>query len=193
MESVKKYKVNPDSWIGEHGDYLFRFALFRVNNRQAAEDLVQETFLAALKAIDSFKGWSSERTWFTSILKRKIIDRYRKSSADQMTVPLDNEDEDFLENGHWNPARAPKDWGSAPDDPLHQHEFMHILKKCISAIPKKIASVFTMKEIEDIKSEQICKELKISSSNLWVMLHRARTQLRRCLELNWFEKQVVEE
>ncbi len=183
--------TDPESWVSEHGDYLYRFALLRVNERQVAQDLVQDTFMAALHSLSSFKGNSSERTWFTSILKRKIIDRYRKTSGRPEINSIDSPEEDFLENGQWNPERAPRDWNALPDELVHQSEFMQILKRCIKAIPKKIASVFTMKEIDGEKTADICKELNISSSNLWVMLHRARTQLRRCLELNWFERKTV--
>ncbi len=184
-------KMDPQLWVAEHGDYLFRFALLRVSDRQIAQDLVQDTFLAALNAISSFKGDSSERTWFTGILKRKIIDRYRKTSNQPEINSIDSTEDDFLENGHWNPERAPRDWEALPDELVRQSEFMRILKRCIKAIPKKLAGVFTMKEIDGEKSADICKEFNISSSNLWVMLHRARTQLRRCLELNWFEQKTV--
>lgn len=193
MASVKKtvYKTDPQRWVETHGDYLYRFALLRVNDRLLAQDLVQDTFLSALKTKESFKGNSSERTWFTSILKRKIIDRYRKTSSQPELNSIDSSEDDFLEDGHWNPARAPRDWDALPDELVSQREFMHILKRCIRAIPNTLASVFTMKEIDGEKSTDICKELNISASNLWVMLHRARTHLRRCLEQNWFEKKTV--
>lgn len=183
---------HPEEWVDKHGDYLFRFALLRLHDRQSAEDMVQETFLAALKTYESFQGKSSERTWLVGILKRKIIDYYRRNSR---FVSLKNEDEaqplsDFIEQGkrqgRWKDSFAPKDWGKNPDSAMEQREFRVVLQRCINGMTRRLAALFTMREIDDRSTEEICKELNISASNVWVMLHRARTQLRRCLEVNWF-------
>ena len=180
-------------WVDEHGDYLYRFASIRLNNKSLAEDMVQETFLAALKNVKNFDNRSSIRTWFSSILKNKIIDHYRKKARAFQEEDLDAFDDqknDFLENGHWNEERAPADWGMHPEKALDQKEFMQVLRTCLAILPEKIAAVFALREIEQQESQEICNDLGISSSNLWVMLHRARNGLRKCLELNWFGKKA---
>ncbi len=186
--------LNADKWVDEYGDYLYRYALIRVNNKKIAEDLVQETFLSALKAKDRFEGQSSERTWFTTILKNKIIDYYRRAEHQYREYPDkqqdDPEESDFQQEGEmpgfWRINKAPEDWGEHPEEALHQKEFMRILQECIAELPKRLARVFTLREIDQEDSDAICKQLEITSSNLWVMLHRARHQLRKCLEINWF-------
>ncbi len=179
-------KPNPDLWVDLYGDYLFRYAQSRVNASAMAEDLVQETFLSALHSYANFDGKSSERTWFVSILKHKIIDHYRKQGRQAKYFESPGVSEDFQENGFWKLDQAPGDWGEHPEEQLQQKEFILILRECLKALPKKIAAVFTLKEMEGLDSKSICKELDITSSNLWVMLHRARHQLRKCLDMNWF-------
>lgn len=183
---------SPEEWVDKHGDYLFRFAMLRLHDRQIAEDMVQETFLAALKGYNSFQGRSSERTWLTGILKRKIIDHHRKSNR---FVSLETEDEtrplpDFIDHGkrqgRWQKSFAPHHWGENPESAIDQAEFRLILEDCINGLTHRLFVLFTMREIDEKNTEEICKELSISSSNLWVMLHRARTKLRHCLEINWF-------
>ena len=193
MESSKqgtlKEKVSPEQWVNEFGDILFRFAMRRLNNKSLAEDLVQETFLSALKNYAQFSAKSSMRTWLTSILKNKIIDHYRKAGRSNEAVDADmgNDPSDgFDEKGHWIVEKAPSDWGSNPEQLLEQTEFLEILKMCLSLLPVKIAGVFSMREVDKVDSKEVCQVFNITSSNLWVMLHRARTQIRKCLELNWF-------
>ena len=186
---AEKKSPNPNSWVDKYSDYLYRYAITRVNNTAVAQDLVQETFLSALKAYKNFDGKSSERTWFISILKHKIIDHYRKKSrkAKYFDEPSGTaSDDDFENNGFWKLENAPADWGASPEEALQQKEFMHVLADCLAHLPERIAAVFTLREMEDVESRRICKELNISASNLWVMLHRARQKLRKCLELNWF-------
>lgn len=186
---MQKKKPQPEKWVELYADYLYRYALSRVNDSKAAEDLLQETFLSALKAYNNFDGKSSERTWFVSILKHKIIDFYRKKSrtAKYFEKPDSGDSsESYNEKGYWKMDNAPAEWDTHPDTALSQKEFMQILRECIKALPQKIAAVFTLREMEGVESRDICKELDITASNLWVMLHRARNQLRRCLEVNWF-------
>ena len=183
---------SPEQWVEEHGDYLYRYAYLRVNNKGLAEDLVQDTFLSALKSYESFGQRSSIRTWLVSILRNKIIDHYRKAVR-RKDVEVENDPEqDFYEegpmSGRWKEDRAPADWNIHPEHSFQQSEFMHILHQCLEILPKRVSAVFVLRELEGQESDEICNELDISSSNLWVMLHRARTQLRRCLESNWFGK-----
>ena len=183
--------MNAENWLDQYGDFLYNFAMIRIgNNARLAEDLVQETFLSALKTDYKYEGKSSERTWLVSILKNKIIDYYRKNKGN-LFIQDNFQTEEFKQEGSdkgtWNKEYAPTDWGSLPDDALDQKEFMIVLKKCIKQLPENISAVFSLRELDGLDSETICKELSITSSNLWVMLHRARTGLRRCLEINWLD------
>lgn len=187
--------LKPETWVDLYGDFLFRYALVRVNNRDMSEDLVQETFLSALKASANFFGKSAVRTWLVSILKNKITDYYRKNmrahvSFDNLTQDASDQSSDFQQGGKmkgmWTPGREPIDWGDNPELAVEKTEFFAVMNECLSLLPKQIAHVFSMREIDDMDSPSICKELNISPSNLWVMLHRARHHLRRCLEINWF-------
>lgn len=180
--------LNPSDWVDKYGDYLYNYTISRMQSPEIAEDLVQDTFLSALKATKSFKGKSSERTWLTAILKRKIIDHYRENSKKIEDKILDDnkpfKKSGFFE-GHWLKEKAPISWDS--EENIENKELIQILKYCLSILPVKWAACFNLKNMEEISNEEICKELGISVSNLWVMLHRARLQLRECLETNWFK------
>ena len=193
MGSKKSQSVatitDPERWVDEHGDYLYRYALTRVRNPKVAEDLVQETFLAALHARERFSGKSTERTWFTGILKHKIIDYFRKSSREQPISDLATEDDDnierlFDERGHWK--EGPQKWKTDPGIVFEQNEFWETFQNCMHNLPDRIADAFSLRELEGLDTDEICDTLSITKSNLWVMLHRARMQLRECLEDNWF-------
>ena len=185
---------DPNLWLDAYGDYLYRYALGRVRDETVAEDLVQETLLAAWRGYASFAGRGAERTWLTGILKHKIIDHFRRVCRE---TQLDEEAESALENedlfrtegqwrGHWQVDLGPTEWHTGPVAALEQREFWHTLQGCIGHLPQRIAAAFTLREMEDCASEDICRLLEISPNNLWVMLHRARMQLRRCLETHWF-------
>ncbi len=183
-----------ETWVDQHGDYLFRYAMMRLRNRDLAENLVQETFLAAIKGKSSFSGRSSERTWMVGILKHKIIDHYRKDFRERPVTDLQNlqRDEeqtvDQFYDAMENPRKYPKDWMPDQQALLQSKEFWVILHGCMEKLPKTTSSAFAMRELDDMDTAAICKELGITSTNLWVMLHRARLQLRECLERNWFDK-----
>lgn len=187
----------PENWVKLYGDYLFNYAVSRVNNQQLALDLVQDTFLGALSAIKSFEGRSTEKTWLISILKRKIIDHYRKSSRNKEEALIDknfNEDKEDLPfysegemQGYWRADRVPQDWNISTDKALENEELKAIIEKCISVLPEKFAAVFTLRVIEEITSDEVCKELGITASNFWVIMHRAKLQLRDCIENNWLK------
>ena len=187
-KSNKKARVEPSQWVNEYGDFLYIYAYARVQSKEIAEDLVQETFLSGLKGLDSFRGESAELTWLTSILRRKVIDHYRKSStkketpASQFALPFQD---DGNYEGHWVMERAPKDWQEKSENPMQQDEFQKIMEICLSFVPDKWKSVFILKVMEEMQSDDVCKEMGCTSSNLWVILHRARLQLRECLENKW--------
>lgn len=183
-----KQKLEPHLWVQNHGDYLYNFAYFRVQSKEVSEDLVQETFISALKAKDSFRGDSSELTWLLAILKRKVIDHYRKASTSkeksesEYALPFK---EEGLFEGHWLNDRMPKNWTSRADDELNQKEFRNIMELCLSLLPEKWKSVFILKFIEELSSDEVCKETGCSPSNFWVIMHRTRLKLRECIEDKW--------
>ena len=181
--------TSPDRWVNQYADALFRYAIVRVNDREAARDLVQETFLSALQNLASFKGESSEKTWLTAILKNKIIDRYRRAATSMVALsdPADAAELDqfFDEEGEWKSSAGPSDWSASPHEQYRSKEFHEILRKCLATLKAQWRSIFTLKYLEEMDSEDICKELGISASNYWVIMHRAKLMLRRCVEKNW--------
>jgi RNA polymerase sigma-70 factor (ECF subfamily) len=183
----EKITLNPNKWIDNYADYLFNYAVVRVNDGDLAKDLVQETFFAGLKSGKNFQGKASERTWLISILKRKVIDHYRKinSKKGQAEVRMSFYD-DGENEGSWIEERVPQSWDNASEKAIENQELKTQLDICIDNLPEKYALVFRMKTIQEFETEEICKELGITSSNLWVIIHRARTQLRKCMEDNWF-------
>lgn len=201
QSAAKTQTPDPGAWVDEHGDYLFRYAKFRLREDAVAEDVVQETLLAALQAYHNFAGRGSERTWLVGILKHKIMDYYRRLSREIPASQLEGDalthDEFFRDSGewtgHWRPDQAPVDWQSNPAEMLQQSEFWEVYSQCLSPLPRRVASAFTMREVDGLTSEEICAVLSISVNNLWVMLHRARLHLRRCLELNWFMRKTVKD
>ena len=186
---------DPERWVELHGDYLFRYAMTRLRDPSQAEDAVQETFLAALKGGKSFAGRSAERSWLIGILKNKICDYYRSASREtpftDLEFYLDEECGRFVAEGvfkgAWIHALGPREWPN-PGASLDNEEFWQTYRDCSGKLPKKVAAVFNLRELDDLDSKNICRMLNISESNLWVMLHRARMALRRCLEINWFGK-----
>jgi len=183
----KKNILNPDTWIDQYADYLFNYAVVRVNNEDIAKDLVQETFFSGLKSAKNFEGKASERTWLIAILKRKVIDHYRKinSKKGQAEVRM-NFYNDGENEGSWIEERVPQSWDNESEKLIENQELKDQLDMCIEHLPEKYAMVFKMKTIQEFETEEICKELDITASNLWVIIHRARTQLRKCMEDNWF-------
>ncbi len=183
---------NPESWVDQYGDFLYRFALSRVKDPSIAEDLVQETFLAALKARKNFQGRSTARTWLIAILKHKIVDHIRKRVREQTSDKVesmlnaaanDPADTSFNDEGDWRVR--PSKWAVDPMKLYEQKEFMDVLYQCLGELPERQAEAFMMREIDGFSTEEICKVLNISATNSWVMLYRARMWLRRCLENNW--------
>lgn len=180
--------LDPERLLAEHGDYLYRYALARLRDVHLAEDVVQETLLAALQG-GGFAGKSSVRTWLTGILKHKIVDQMRRQSREvTLDTPADPTDETaaaddfFLENGHW--SDPPQDWGE-PTDVLRQSQFLAVLQECMDRLPRKLAHIFLLRDVQEMENEEICKALQITPTNAWVMLYRARMGLRKCLERNW--------
>ena len=185
---VEDPNLDPETWLDQYGDYLYRFALARIKDQAVAEDLVQETFLAALHGRKSFKGRSAVKTWLSAILKHKIVDYLRKKSREQLINDTDTlietVDGFFHRNGSWK--IRPEKWNLDPSKIYEQQEFMNTLLKCLAELPDRQAKAFMLREMEGYSTKEICNVLKVSSTNIWVMLYRARMFLRRCLEKFWF-------
>jgi RNA polymerase sigma-70 factor (ECF subfamily) len=181
--------LNPEKWVDLHGDILFRFAMMRVGNPETASELVQETFLAALKSSSQFKGKSSERTWLIGILKFKILDHFRGNQKSKTEVSLQSHpgeeiDRFFQKSGPWKDH--PQSWGQLPSKTLENKELLAVFQRCVRELPDRLRQIFTLREIDQIKSDEVCNVFQISPTNLVVMMHRARLRLRKCLEVKWF-------
>jgi len=172
-----------------HRRYLFRVARLQLRDDDLAEDIVQDTLVAALQGASRFSGKSSVKTWLTGILKHKIVDAIRRKSGRPALASLDEEcqiedfDALFDETGHWN--NPPSDWGN-PDAAFESGEFLEVMERCLEQLPPNTARVFMMREVMELESSEICNELSITSNNLWVIMYRARMSLRQCLEQHWF-------
>lgn len=175
----------------QHRAYLVRYAVLQLRDSATAEDAVQETLLAALQGRAGFSGASSVKTWLTGILKHKIIDILRRQAreqpltSDEDTSEAEAVDALFADDGHWH--RFPSDWGD-PSKALENSHFRAVFERCSQVMPARLARVFVMREVMELGTDDICKALAITPTNLWVMLHRARLLLRECIEIKWFGK-----
>ena len=185
-----KHQTEPACWVERYADYLYSYAFARLNDEELARDLVQDTFLSALEKAESFRGDSSEKTWLTAIIKYKIVDVYRKKSslpAIKTISRFNDSEEEFFdpELNNWKKEHWPQPFGVEEHDPLHNKEFMNVLQMCMQKLPELWFSVFKMKHMDDESTENICKQFRINSSNYWVIIHRAKVNLRSCLQKNW--------
>ena len=186
--------LEPTYWLDHHGDYLFRYALTRVRDAAVAEDLLQETLLAAMCGYQEHEGRSSERTWLVGILRHKIVDHFRRlARMPEFQVENDEggSDADFFEGegpwrGHWREDQAPVSWPLDTVTLLESKEFWETLERCLARLSPQMAAAFTLREIEGLSSAEICEILGVSPNNLWVLLHRGRVKLRHFLEAEWF-------
>ena len=196
-ELVDSDPVDSDPFAAElesHRRYLTRVAQLQLRDRDAAEDVVQDTLFAALTGRDGFSGRSSLKTWLTGILKHKIVDAIRRKQRQPIVastfdeeVDLEDFDPLFRDDGGW--ATPPAEWGD-PESALSRREFFDMLDFCLEKLPPNTARVFMMREVMELDTDEICKELTITANNLWVILYRARMALRQCLEQNWFSGQA---
>jgi RNA polymerase sigma-70 factor (ECF subfamily) len=180
--------IDPDRWVDDHGDALFGYAMLRLRDADQAAEVVQETFLEALRSRASFQGRSSERTWLIGILKHRIIDQFRGRARRERGVGGDDppvSDPAFFDNrGLWKAGVAR--WRELPDDAVERAEFWEVFRAAMAALPATYAEAFTLSELEGLSGPEVCKILGISPTNLWARLHRARLILRRELEARWF-------
>ena len=176
--------------IETHRRYLMRVAQLQLRDRDAAQDVVQDTLVAALSGADGFDGRSSLKTWLTGILKHKIVDAIRRKVKAPVPLSLlddegtiDDFDAVFRADGGWE--TPPADWGD-PEAALGERQFFDVMEFCLEKLPPQTGRVFMMREVMGLETDEICKELSITANNLWVILYRARMALRACLEQHWF-------
>lgn len=180
---------DPGGWVDRHGDLLYRYAVLRLRSPDLAADVVQETFLEALRARASFSGRSTERTWLVGILKHKIVDHFRRSGRRQSLengqhAPDAPARADFDRRGHWRVG--PASWVGDPSRDLEKREFWDAFSVCLSRLPPGLADAFFLRELDGLGADEVGQLLGITPANLWTRLHRARSLLRRCLESGWF-------
>ena len=188
-----KVTLDPAHWLDKHGDYLYRYALMRVRDTAVAEDVLQETLLAAFRSSQNHAGHSSERTWLCGIMKHKVADYFR--GVGRMTQLTTDDEEREFENsgpwrGHWREDQAPMSWPVDTAKLLESREFWDTFHRCLSRLPQQTAIAFTLREIDDLSANEICEILQITPNNLWVILHRGRAKLRQLLETEWIQKQT---
>lgn len=182
---MNEIKLQPENWVDMYSDYLYNYTIVRVNDHEVAQDIISETFLAGLKSAANFKGEASERTWLISILKRKIIDYYRKINSNkgkaEIKINFNNEDEE----GNWLEENVDAYADKNIDETIENEELRLAILNCLESINEKQARIFKMKTIDEMDTEAICNYFNISASNLWVIIHRARKSMADCLEKNW--------
>jgi RNA polymerase sigma-70 factor (ECF subfamily) len=188
MPNKVKHTLDPNKWVVQYADYLYNYAITRVDGQELAKDLVQETFYSGIKGKENYRGDAAELTWLVSILKRKIIDHYRKiNSAKGKKEVRMSFYEEGKKKGDWIEERVPQSWGNVAAKEIENDELKNALNACIDNLPEKYRIVFLLKTVQQYETEEICNELDITPSNLWVIIHRARLQLRNCMENNWFK------
>lgn len=186
---AKKTEIAPpDTWVDRYGDYLYGFAMSRLRNPDAAHDCVQDTFLAAIKALDRFDGSRDIKFWLRGIMRNKIVDQIRRSVKENK-VDIQAEDEALIESFWFKysgiATTNPDPWQFNPRKHYDNSEFWVIFDRCIQQVKEPARQAFILRVLEDLSTEEVCKVMNISSNYLWVLLHRARAQLKTLIEANW--------
>lgn len=185
--TTKPQPSDPATWVDEFGDFFYRFAMSRLRDANAAEEAVQETFVAGIRGLSSYEGKATTRNWLMGILKRKIIDiirqRQRHSSVSNIDGEVDPEQILFDSSGHWRESATA--WANEPAKNIHAGELWDVVQNCLKKLPLGQSDVFTLSVIEGLETPEICAQLGITESNLWVRLHRARMQLAQCVGPLW--------
>lgn len=186
-QSNHKQNLDPETWVAEYGDYLYRYALLRLRDHATAQDVVQDALLAGVKGLDRFDGRVDVKYWLRGILRNKIVDHIRKSSRMQPVEDIgDYELPDSIKMKWFGiPTSRPEPWAFDIHQAFDQKEFWAIFEKCVQGISGVSQKAFVLKELEGQSTEDICKLLDVTPNNVWVMVHRARASLKKCLETNW--------
>lgn len=186
---MHKKNLNTELWVDRYGDIMYRYTLVRVRDADSAEEIVQNTFVAALRSSQSFEGRSTEKTWLFGILKNKIFDHFRQAKKYMSFDSLPECEPDssaYQLNGQWK--KVPQDWRIDPEKVAENVELAQVLAGCMEKLSDKFHKIFVLKEVEGYSSNKICNDFNITPTNLWVILHRTRNQLKKCLETHWINK-----
>lgn len=172
-------------------DEMLRFTTLQLRDAVLAEDVVHDALNAAF-ASDKFTGRGNLKSWVFAILRNKIIDviRERSRHPTESYIEEDDSDDQFKKNGHWKKSHKPSNWGH-PEKALANEQFWIVFNICLKELPENIARVFMMREHLGLELKEVCKELNLSDSNAWVIMHRARSQLRKCLEINFMQEGIL--
>jgi RNA polymerase sigma-70 factor (TIGR02943 family) len=184
---VRRELPEPQEWLERYGDVLYRYALSRLRRPQDAEEAVQDTLLAALQARQEFRGQSQPQTWLLGIMRHKVLSRLRAAAREGPATDLGDVDDVgawFNSHGHWRKKTVR--WGD-PAELAERQDFWGVVHRCLAALPAGMAAAFTLRTLDGRDSAEVCLELAISPANLWVLLHRARLRLLRCLQIHWFD------
>lgn len=178
-------------WVEEHSEYLLQYALRYFRARDVAEDVVQETFLAAVEGFRKFEARSSPRTWLVGILRHKIMDRIRKkvreTPVDESHLEQENLEHLFDSHEHWHVSTGPLSWDLSPEVAVQNRQFMAALQDCLSKLPQRFREIFLLKEMDELSRDEIADKLNLKSNHVGVLLFRARTELQQCLHVNWLK------
>ena len=179
------------SWVQDFGDTLYSWAYFKTSDEAVAQDLVQETFFSAYQNLGNFRNGSSPKTWLFSIIKNKVVDHYRKAPKNISLSDDTRYEADiwFGEDDNWKKEYRPEPWEAGDSNLLDNPMFNNMLSTCMDKLPSTWMACVQMKYLGEKETDDICQQLDITSSNLWQILHRAKLQLRHCLEKNWFKTQ----
>ncbi len=186
---VKEKENTLQNWVRDYTADMLSWAGHKVSDPELAKDLIQDTFLAAAEKIETFRKDSSPKTWLFSILNYKIIDFYRSKVKQIKSLDSHPLSDFFTADGEWLSDHKPANWGEDERNLLDDPDFNRVLKSCIDALPEQWSLSIRLKYLIDKKGAEICQELDISPSNYWQIMHRAKLQLRSCVEDNWFLKQ----
>lgn len=193
-KSQPKVEISPpETWVDRYGNYLYAYAMSRLRNADAAADCVQDTFLAGIKALERFDGSRDIKFWLRGIMRNKIVDQIRKSIKENK-VDIDNEDEALLESFWFRysgiATTNPDPWQFNPRKAYDNTEFWDVFNVCIDKVKQPARQAFVLRMLEDMETEEVCKVMDITPNYLWVLLHRARQQLKVALEEKWTGKDV---
>ncbi len=191
---IPEQAADPETWVDRYGDCLYRYAILRLRSPELAADVVQDTFLEALRARHSFAGRSTEQTWLIGILRHKIIDQLRKSGRESSasTASFDGDSTGasggppFDARGHWK--AGPAFWKGDPTREIESREFWDVFGRCLARLPQGLADAFFLRELDGMDADEVQRTLQITPANFWKRLHRARMLLRQCLETGWFDR-----
>ena len=182
---MAKHQLLSD-WVAQFTDEMYAWAFHKTSSSELARDLVQDTFLAAFEKFEGYRGQSTPKTWLFSILNHKIIDHYRK----KVRQPVNTGDEIFEgifdAEGSWLANHSPRNWHTEEGHLLDDEDFQRVLKKCLEALPESWNTCVRLKYLLQKSGQEICQELNIATTNYWQIIHRAKLQLRECIEQNWF-------